>query len=103
MIDSFPYDSWFNADGSLNPDISPFWTFGPAGGHDLTGTFVLTGLGMLLMVASLIYWVWLENRKLTAQATLLRQAGIAPTPSGPVHGAGPSQPPFAGPSTDPGA
>jgi hypothetical protein len=74
MIDSFPYDSWYNEVGDLNTDITTFWTFGPGAGHDLTGTFVLTALGMLLMVASLIAWVWLEHRKLTRQAEHLRRA-----------------------------
>jgi hypothetical protein len=80
MIDSFPYDSWLNADGSLNTDITTFWTFGPAGGAaggDLTGTYVLTALGMLLMVASLVAWVWMEHRKLTAQAEHLRTGGMS--------------------------
>jgi hypothetical protein len=77
MIDSFPYESWLLEDGTLNPDITTFWLFGPAGGSeggDLTGTFVLTALGMLLMVGSLIAWVWLEHRKLTRQAEHLRAA-----------------------------
>ena len=75
MIDSFPYDSWYDAEGNLSPDVTTFWTFGPAGGSeggDLTATFVLTGLGMLLMVVSLIAWVWLEHRKLMTQAERLR-------------------------------
>jgi hypothetical protein len=75
MIDSFPYDSWYDAEGNLSADVTTFWTFGPttgAEGGDLTGTFVLTGLGMLLMVASLIAWIWLEHRKLTTQAESLR-------------------------------
>jgi len=75
MIDSFPFESWLNADGSLNTDITTFWTFGPGAEHDLTGTFVLTGLGMLLMVAAFIYWFWLENKKLEEQAAHLRTAG----------------------------
>jgi hypothetical protein len=77
MIDSFPYDSWDQV--STEPFQGVFWTFGPANGHagggDLTGTFVLTGLGILLMVAALVYWVWLEHKKLTAQAEHLRRAG----------------------------
>ena len=80
MIDSFPYDSWLNADGSLNGDITTFWTFGPTGGAaggDLIGTYVLTALGMLLMVASLVAWVWMEHRKLTAQAEHLRAGGLS--------------------------
>lgn len=68
MIDSFPYREW-------NEDITTFWTFGPGVDHDLTGTFVLTGLGMLVMILALVYWVWLEHKKLTEQAERLRQAG----------------------------
>ncbi len=76
MIDSFPYESWYNEDGSLNTEITTFWTFGPGADHDLTGTFVLTGLGMLLMVASLIAWVVMEKRALDAHAARLRAGGL---------------------------
>jgi hypothetical protein len=79
MIDSFPYDSWLAEDGeSLNETLTTFWTFGPAGGSDggsLTGTYVLTALGILLMVVALIAWVRLEDRKLTHQAEQLRKSG----------------------------
>ena len=91
MIDSFPFDEW-------GDKIEAFWTFGPGGS---TGTYILTVLGIILMVASIIGWVLLENRKLAAQAELLRAAGGLPLPGG-VPGPGPSQPPMAGPSTDPG-
>jgi hypothetical protein len=84
VIDSFPFDSWEDV-------TSTFWTFGP---ENSTGTYVLTVLGVILMVGALIYWVWLENRKLTAQAELLRGAGMASRPGGGE--------PLAGPSTDPG-
>lgn len=70
MIDSFPYQEW-------SDQVTTFWTFGPAGGSEggsLTGTFVLTGLGMAVMVLSLIYFVVLERRKLNAQAEKLRRA-----------------------------
>lgn len=78
MFDTFPYDSWLGPDGkSLNEDISGFWTWGP-GGSD--GTYVLTVLGMILMVVSIIAWFWLEKRKLDAQAAALRAAGGLPTP-----------------------
>jgi hypothetical protein len=92
MIDSFPYSEF-------SEDIAAFWTFGP---ENSTGTYVLTVLGCIVMVAALIGWVWLENRKLTAQAALLRAAGGMPAPGGVPPGPGPSQPPMAGPSTDPG-
>ncbi len=93
MFDSFPYDEW-NLD-----DISAFWTFGP---ENSTGTYIMTVLGIALMVAAIIGWVLLEHRKLRAQATLLRAAGGLALPGGVPPGPGPSQPPLAGPSTDPG-
>ena len=68
MIDSFPFDSWDDV-------TTTFWTFGP---ENSTGTYILTVLGVILMVAALIYWVWLENVKLNAQAALLRGAGRCP-------------------------
>ena len=92
MIDSFPFDEF-------SEELTAFWTFGP---QNSTGTYVLTVLGIILMVVALIGWVWLENKKLTAQAALLRAAGGLPAPGGVPPGAGPSQPPLAGPTTDPG-
>jgi hypothetical protein len=92
MIDSSPYSEWTDK-------IGAFWTFWS---EDKTGTYVLTVLGCILMVAALVYWVWLENRKLNAQAALLRAAGGLPAPGGIPPGPGPSQPPMAGPSTHPG-
>lgn len=79
MIDSFPYESWLNEAGDgFNTDITTFWTFGPAFGAEggsLTGTYVLTGLGMLVMVVAFIAWIVQENRKLREQADRLRSAG----------------------------
>ena len=92
MIDSFPFSGW-------SDKIGGFWTFGPGSS---TGTYVLTVLGIILMVGSLIGWVMLEDRKLRAQAELLRAAGGLPAPGGIPPGPSPSQPPLAGPSTDPG-
>jgi hypothetical protein len=90
MFDTFPYEKW-------GENISTFWTFGTG-----AGTYILTVLGILLMLASLAAWVMLEDSKLQHQATLLRVAGGMPAPGGIPPGPGPSQPPFAGPSTDPG-
>jgi hypothetical protein len=92
VIDSFPFDEW-------SEEITSFWTFGP---EDSTGTYVLTVLGIILMVVALIYWVWLENKKLTAQAELLRGAGGLPPASPTAPGPGFEEPPLAGPSTEPG-
>jgi hypothetical protein len=92
MIDSSPISEWSDS-------VAAFWTFWSENG---TGTYVMTALGVALMVASLWYWVWLEARKLNAQAALLRAAGGLPAPGAKPPGPGPSQPPLAGPSTDPG-
>jgi hypothetical protein len=92
VIDSFPYDTWEDV-------ATTFWTFGP---EDSTGTYILTVLGIILMVAAIIYWVWLENKKLTAQAQLLRGAGGLPPASPTAPGPGFTEPPLAGPSTEPG-
>jgi len=51
MFDAFPYDEW-------SETVTDFWTFG---GANSTGTYILTALGVILMVASLIGWAWLEN------------------------------------------
>lgn len=78
MIDSFPYESWLNEAGDgLNTDITTFWTFGPAFGAEggsLTGTYVLTALGLLIMIVALIWFVILEKHKLDEQAARLRGA-----------------------------
>ena len=65
MFDTFPYDEW-------GEDIAGFWTWGPGSS---TGTFVLTALGILLMVVSIVAWVVLENQKLKHQAEQLRRSG----------------------------
>ena len=43
MFDSFPYDEW-------SEDVTDFWTFG---GANSTGTYIMTVLGCILMVASI--------------------------------------------------
>ena len=91
MFDSFPFDEW-------SDEIDAFWTFGPGGS---TGTYIMTVLGIILMVASIVGYVLLEDRKLRAQTEALRAAGGLPAP-GMQPGEGPSQPPLAGPTTDPG-
>jgi hypothetical protein len=92
VIDSFPFDEW-------TEDIAAYWTFGP---ENSTGTYIMTVLGIILMVVSLIWFVLLERRKLDAQAQLLRGGGILPPASPTAPGPGFAEPPLAGPSTDPG-
>lgn len=71
MFNSFPYDEW-------SETVTDFWTFG---GANSTGTYVLTVLGCILMVASLIGWVWLEKGKLERQAAALRASGAFEAPA----------------------
>jgi len=78
MFDTAPFNKW-------SEDVTTFWTFGTG-----TGTYILTALGILLMVGSLVAWVWLEDKKLSGQVTRLRAAGGAGgtlTP-GPTSGGG---------------
>jgi hypothetical protein len=81
MFNSFPFESWLTEDGSFNTELGDFWTWG---GANSTGTYILTVLGIILMVASLIGFVWLENQKLARQAGLLRSAGAFTPPSSPT-------------------
>ena len=78
MFNSFPYDEW-------SETVTDFWTFG---GANSTGTYILTVLGCILMVASIIGFFMLEKQKLEAQAAALRAAGAfgAPTPEPPSSG-----------------
>jgi hypothetical protein len=80
MFDTFPYDEW-------NDAVTDFWTWGPA---NSTGTYILTVLGCILMVASLIGFVLLEKQKLERQAAGLRASGAFDQPStpGPAASAG---------------
>ena len=69
MFDAFPYDEWSDA-------VTDFWTFG---GANSTGTYILTALGVILMLGSLIGWVLLEKSKLDRQAAVLRASGAFDT------------------------
>ncbi|MGH3136375.1 MAG: hypothetical protein ACRDPV_07775 [Gaiellaceae bacterium] len=65
MFNSFPYDEW-------NESVTDFWTWG---GANSTGTYILTVLGCILMVAAIIGFFVLEKRKLEYQAAALRASG----------------------------
>ena len=71
MFDAFPYDEW-------SEDIAGFWTYGPG---DSTGTWVLTVLGVAVMLIALIGFVVLENRKLARQQAALQASGALNRPS----------------------
>jgi heme exporter protein D len=73
MFDAFPFDEW-------SEDISDFWTFG---GANSTGTYIMTALGVTVMVLAFIGFVMLEQRKLRHQAATLRASGALDRPTGP--------------------
>jgi hypothetical protein len=73
MINTAPFDEW-------SEKVTVFWTFG-----DGTPTYILTVLGIILMVVSLLAWMWLEEKKLTEQVSRLTTgagAGATPGPRG---------------------
>ena len=76
MFDSFPFDEW-------SEDIADFWAWG---GANSTGTYIMTVLGIILMVGALYGFVLLEKGKLDRQAAMLRAAagGGAASPANPT-------------------
>jgi hypothetical protein len=74
MFDAFPFDEW-------GEDIAEFWTFG---GEGSTGTWIMTVLGIAVMLIAFIGFVVLENRKLARQAALLKASGALDRPAAAV-------------------
>jgi hypothetical protein len=74
MFDAFPFDEW-------SEDVAEFWTFG---GEGSTGTYILTVLGIAVMLLAFIGFVLLERRKLERQAAYLRASGALDRPTGGV-------------------
>jgi hypothetical protein len=70
MFDAFPYDEW-------GEDIAGFWTFGPGSS---TGTYILTALGIAVMLVAFVWFFVLENRKLDHQAATLQASGALNRP-----------------------
>jgi hypothetical protein len=70
MFDTFPYDEW-------GEEIAGFWTFGPGSS---TGTYILTALGIGVMLIAFVWFFVLENRKLDHQASTLRATGALDRP-----------------------
>ena len=66
MFDAFPFDAW-------SEEIAEYWTFG---GANSTGTYIMTALGVILMIASLFGFVRQESRRLDDQAERLRKDGM---------------------------
>jgi len=49
-----------------------------------TGIWVLTVLGVLVMILAFVAWVWTEHRKLMDRASKLRAAAAPPPPAAPM-------------------
>jgi hypothetical protein len=74
MFDAFPFDEW-------GEDIAEFWTFG---GESSTGTYIMTVVGIAVMLVAFIGFVWLENQKLARQAAFLKASGALDQPTASV-------------------
>ena len=72
MFDAFPYEEW-------GEDIAGFWTFGP---ENSTGTYILTVLGIAVMLVAFVMFVRLESRKLADQEAALKASGALDRPGG---------------------
>jgi hypothetical protein len=84
MFDAFPYDTWDELEAQVVAEgPGDFWTYG---GAESTGTWILTVLGIAVMLIALIGFVVLEKRKLDRQAALLRASGALDRPTGTTLG-----------------
>ncbi len=72
MFDAFPFDEW-------SESITQFWTFAGQEGTS-TGTWILTVLGVALMLISFFGFVIMEEGKLAKQAAALRSTGALDRP-----------------------
>ncbi len=71
MFDAFPYDEW-------SEEIAGFWTWGPG---NSTGTYILTAIGIAVMLIAFVGFVRLESQKLAHQEAMLRASGALDRPS----------------------
>jgi hypothetical protein len=68
-MDTFPYDSWEQAQGSAGGE--GFFTFGPG---DNFSTIAVVVIGFVLMIWVFVSWMRAEDRKLRDQADRLTAA-----------------------------
>jgi hypothetical protein len=64
--------------------ITAYWTWGPG---ESTGTWILTILGIILMVVAILAFFYVEDQKMKAQVKRLRASGIKTEtmPGGEAH------------------
>ena len=73
-----------SVDQGWSDQVAAYFTFGPG---ETVGVWVLTILGILLMVLAIIAWFYVEDQKLKAQVERLRQSGLKTEtmPGGEAH------------------
>lgn len=72
-MDTFPYDSWEEAAAAAQDAGDGFFTFGPGGN---TATVILTILGVIAMVATVVAFVMTEKRNLAEHVERIRNEGM---------------------------
>jgi hypothetical protein len=58
--------------------FGPGSTYGEDGASAATSYYVLTVIGIVVMVAVLLYWVYWENKRLTAYSPITTEPGATP-------------------------
>ena len=73
-----------SVDQGWSDQVAAYFTFGPG---DTVGVWVLTILGIVLMVLAIIAWFYVEDQKMKAQVERLRQSGLKTEtmPGGEAH------------------
>lgn len=69
-MDSFPFESWEEAIAAAIETGAGYFTFGPGGN---LGIYILTALGFLAMVITIVAGIRFEDRRLVAHAARLRE------------------------------
>jgi hypothetical protein len=60
--------------------FGPGTTYGDEGAGAATGYYVLTWIGIIVMVASILFWVLAEDRRLRGHVARIRARDSAPQP-----------------------
>jgi hypothetical protein len=73
-----------SVDQGWSDQVAAYFTFGPG---DTVGVWVLTILGIVLMVVAILAWFYVEDQKMKAQVERLRVSGLKTEtmPGGEAH------------------
>ena len=72
-MDTFPYESWDEAMAAARDAGEGFFTFGPG---DNAATVILTILGAIVMVGTLVLFVMTERRNLDEHVRRIKDEGM---------------------------